>query len=105
MRWIPPPQNCFKANWDVALCADKKWMGIGVIVRDFMGFVCPAFSQTRVVCAEAVIAESMGVLSATEFCRDLGLQEVISKVKQKWWLMLSMIVSPSGVVTNKSLTI
>jgi ribonuclease HI len=52
-------------------------MGIGVVVRDFQGLVHAARSQTRNTHPEPVIAEAMGALKAIEFCRELGLQDII----------------------------
>ena len=36
-RWNPPTTSCFKCNVDVAVFAELKSVGIGVIVRDWHG--------------------------------------------------------------------
>jgi hypothetical protein len=50
--------------------------------------VCAAMSQTR----EPVIAESMGALCAVEFCRDLGLQEIILDGGDLYSLVVFMLL-------------
>lgn len=52
-------------------------MGIGVIVRDHLGMISVALSQTVEACPEPVIAEAMVALRAGKFCRDLGVQDTI----------------------------
>ena len=32
--WIPPLKNWYKANTDGSVFRDKKWSGVGVIIRD-----------------------------------------------------------------------
>jgi ribonuclease HI len=77
IKWTPPPNGCFKANWDIALNKQTKWMGIGVIIRDDQGLVSSALCQTKDAFPEPVTAEAMGALCAIELCKDLGLQDVI----------------------------
>lgn len=36
-QWLPPCDNCFKANSDGAFIEGKKQAGIGVIIRDYTG--------------------------------------------------------------------
>lgn len=76
IHWTPPP-NCFKANWDVALCKERSRMGIEIIMRDFKGLVYAALRKTMEIYTEAAIAEAMGALRAMEFCKEIGLQEVL----------------------------
>ncbi|XP_059454995.1 uncharacterized protein LOC132185207 [Corylus avellana] len=52
-------------------------MGIGVIIRDSQGLVSAALSFTREGFPEPTTAKSMGALCAVEFCRDLGMQNII----------------------------
>ena len=45
MRWLPPPEVCFKANFDASLFDGTNSVGIGVVVRDHLGCVIAALSQ------------------------------------------------------------
>jgi ribonuclease HI len=76
-RWQPPPRNMFKANWGVGVNPQRQQMGVGVIVRDDHGRVHAAVSKTLDTFQEPVHGESFAALQVVEFCRDLGLQEVI----------------------------
>lgn len=40
--WKKPPRGCYKVNWDVAIEAQKKQMGVGVIILDEQGRVAAA---------------------------------------------------------------
>ena len=44
-RWSPPPENCYKINFDAALFDHLGYAGIGVVVRDHRGEVMAALSQ------------------------------------------------------------
>ena len=46
-EWKSPPHGSYKANWDVALSLGQKSISIGMIVRDYKGYMCAAMSQTR----------------------------------------------------------
>jgi len=37
VRWSPPPNTCFKGNFDVALFDGSNCTGIGVVLRDSSG--------------------------------------------------------------------
>jgi ribonuclease HI len=67
----------FKANWDVGVNPQRQLMGVGVIVCDDHGRVHAAVSKTLDTFHEPVLGESFAALHAVEFCRDLGLREVI----------------------------
>jgi ribonuclease HI len=66
----------YKVNWDVAINSTLRIMGVGIIVRDHMGQVHAASSKTIHSVQEPVVAEAMGALLVTGFCRDLGIQEI-----------------------------
>ena len=85
IKWTPPPNGCFKANWDIALNRKTKWMGIGVIIRDDQGLVSSTLCQTKEGFLEPVTAEVMGTLCTIELCKDLGLQMLFWKGMQSRW--------------------
>jgi hypothetical protein len=41
-KWKNPPAGMYKENWDIAIDANMKCMGLGVIIRDDKGRVCAA---------------------------------------------------------------
>ena len=47
MKWIPPPVEWCKVNWDVAFQQDIGRLGVGVIVQDHNGRVLAASSFTK----------------------------------------------------------
>jgi ribonuclease HI len=52
-------------------------MGVGVVARDYRGDIIGALCRRLESCPDPVHAESMGAVMAAEFCRDLGLQDVV----------------------------
>jgi ribonuclease HI len=76
-HWCPPVQGIYKVNWDAALDSTNNRMGIGIIVRDYLGMVIAAKSYTMRFISEPVVAEALAALHAAEFSRDLGLPMVI----------------------------
>ncbi|XP_075669801.1 uncharacterized protein LOC142639525 [Castanea sativa] len=63
--WIPTPGNVFKVNVDAAICRSQKTIGVGVIIRDDMGWLEAAMSKK--------IYASLGVLEAEALVHELGL--------------------------------
>ena len=45
VRWSPPTENLYKANFDAALFDHLGFAGLGVVVRDCKGNVLAALSQ------------------------------------------------------------
>ena len=77
IRWTPPPVESYKANWDAAINLKEKKVGIGVIIRDYQGWVFAALSKTIQISLDPTMAEAAAALLAVEFSRDSGLQQVI----------------------------
>ena len=44
-RWIPPPPNYYKANFNAAIFDDVGRAGLGVIIRDSQGIAMVALAQ------------------------------------------------------------
>ena len=76
-KWGPPPFGKYKANWDIAIDKVNKCMGMGIIIRDYQGFVQAALCRNISSVRDPGSAEALGVLTAVEFCRDLGLLDII----------------------------
>jgi hypothetical protein len=76
-KWKEPQFGLFKAKWDVAICTERKCMGIGVIIRDEGGCVLAAQSKTIQVVYEPATGEALAALHAAKLCLDLGFYEII----------------------------
>ena len=44
MRWIPPPQDVYKLNYDAAVFKDPASSGFGAVIRNFFGEVMVAMT-------------------------------------------------------------
>ncbi|KAK9989613.1 hypothetical protein SO802_029852 [Lithocarpus litseifolius] len=76
-RWLAPPNESFKINFDGAVFKDKDRAGIGVIIRDSRGLVMGSMSQVVPLPQTIVELEALAALKALEFAADLGLFNVI----------------------------
>jgi hypothetical protein len=56
---------------------ERQCMGVGVLIRDYHGFVNAAISKKKNGVQDPTVAEAGGALLAAEFCRDLGFLDVI----------------------------
>jgi hypothetical protein len=76
-KWKNPPAGMYKVNWDIAIDANLKCMGLGVIIRDEKGRVFAASSKILESFQEPTFGEAMGARGAVEFSRELGLSEIV----------------------------
>ena len=44
-HWHPPPQDCFKTNYDEAMFNESDEAGLGVVIRNFEGQAMVALSK------------------------------------------------------------
>ena len=49
VRWSPPPETSYKANFDAAIFYGTSSVGIGVLFRDHSGSIIAALSQRIVL--------------------------------------------------------
>ena len=75
--WIPPPEYVFKINVDGAVFADKKVVGVGVIIRDEKGKLEAAMSKKIPVPLGPVEAEAVAYEQRLLFARDIGIHNFI----------------------------
>ncbi|XP_042980142.1 uncharacterized protein LOC122310312 [Carya illinoinensis] len=75
-KWSKPSQNNFKLNWDAAVKAKERRIGIGVIVRDYQGQVIGTVRAQRPLRGTPFDAEAYGLLTTVVFCKELGLQQI-----------------------------
>ncbi|KAF5481550.1 hypothetical protein F2P56_002191 [Juglans regia] len=76
-RWIAPPLDMFKANWDAAIDKINSWVGIGVIVRNSEGAVTASLCSSMDLIPDPLLGEAIAARRASSFCADLGFQHVI----------------------------
>ena len=71
-RWSPPPENCYKINFDAALFDHLGYAGIGVVVRDHRGEVMAALSQKIALPQSVALAEARAAHKAITFAQELS---------------------------------
>jgi ribonuclease HI len=76
-KWKSPPTGMYKVNWDIAIDANMKRMGLGIIIRDEKRRVAAALSKTLESFQEPTFGEAMGARGAIEFSRELGFSEIV----------------------------
>ncbi|XP_028113862.1 uncharacterized protein LOC114311893 [Camellia sinensis] len=77
IRWSPPAEGLFKANFDRACDVAEGFIGVGVVVRDHTGSVLAAMSAKRVLGMEVDCIEAFAALAAIHFALDLGLNNIV----------------------------
>nr|XP_023921584.1 uncharacterized protein LOC112033036 [Quercus suber] len=77
VRWYPPPNTCFKGNFDAALFDGLDCAGIGVVLRDSSGNVIAALSQWIDHTSSVELAEALAARRAVVLARELSLFDVI----------------------------
>jgi len=75
--WIPCLENVFKINVNGGVFADKKAVGVGVIIRDKKGRLEAAMSKKIHVPLGTVEAEDMAYEQGLVFARDIGIHNFI----------------------------
>jgi hypothetical protein len=76
-KWVPPPRNTVKINWDAAVDTAKKIIGMGFIARDEKGNFLAAVSKQERIEVEPVVAETLAALNAILWCQEQNFQDVI----------------------------
>ncbi|KAK9290017.1 hypothetical protein L1049_008180 [Liquidambar formosana] len=76
-RWKPQTVGIYKVNFDGALFANKKSVGLGVEVRDVEGQPIAAASKQMDGVFPPTQVEAMAMHFAMDFVADLGLKVVI----------------------------
>lgn len=77
VTWQPPPRGISKLNWDAAIAADRKLMGIGVIARDYEGRVLATQCLTKPYVRDSGVAEAMALRAAVVLMEQLGITQAI----------------------------
>ncbi|XP_041025315.1 uncharacterized protein LOC121265693 [Juglans microcarpa x Juglans regia] len=75
-KWRKPAEGIFKANFDAAIDAQKKLLGLGIIIRDWEGQIEAACSDQVQLVSDSAMAESLALRKTVQLCYDLGLNKV-----------------------------
>ncbi|OUZ99522.1 hypothetical protein BVC80_531g21 [Macleaya cordata] len=73
--WSPPPVGFFKINFDASYIINNDHIGIGLVLRDYMG-VCRGCKMIPSSSLSAEEAEGMAALEAVKWAEALQLQQV-----------------------------
>lgn len=66
-----------KTNWDVAVDAQAKRVGIGVVVRDSNGDMLACLCSSVGYLMKSIVAKALALRSAAILCSELGLSNVV----------------------------
>ncbi|KAK7851268.1 hypothetical protein CFP56_042495 [Quercus suber] len=77
VRWTPPPDTCYKLNFDAALLDGFNQVGLGAVCRDSQGHVLAALSQRVGPVKSVEMAEALAAKRAVVFARELSFFEVL----------------------------
>ena len=76
-KWLPPPSNWVKINFDRATFGDSSSAGLGAIIRNDMGLVMAAYTQPIPLPTTVEMVEVLAARSALCFAKDLNFNKVI----------------------------
>ena len=79
VRWSPPPEDCFKVNFDATYCEDSGLVGIGVVCQDNFGLVIAALYQNLGQVQLVEMAEALAARRAVVFAGEMSLFHIIVK--------------------------
>ena len=76
-RWVPPPANFVKINFDSAVFSKDNFSGVGVVIRDENGLVLGSCSKHLPQAYSAVEVEALAAATALALAEDLDMTRVI----------------------------
>ena len=76
-RWVPPPENRFKLNFDAAIFQEIHASGFGAIIRNERGKVMASFSARGPSAVDSEEAKLLACRRALEFAIDTGLMDIV----------------------------
>ena len=72
-KWIAPPPNTYKINYDGAISDEENKAGVGVVIRDCNGEVIASLNQQLDQAYQPVEVEAIAACRAVEFGNELGV--------------------------------
>lgn len=92
VKWEKPPELAMNTNWDAAIDAHHRRVGVGVVIRDSNGemlaCLCSKFDHTK----NPIIVEALALRRAAILCAELGFSDVILQ----WDSQLRVKAASSG---------
>ncbi|KAL0009992.1 hypothetical protein SO802_005100 [Lithocarpus litseifolius] len=76
-KWLPPPKDWVKANFDGAIFQGRDEAGIGIIIRNDHGLVMTTLTQVIPLPTSVEIVEVLAARRALIFASELGFDQVI----------------------------
>ena len=76
-KWLPPPTDWVKANFDEAIFQGCDEAGLGTIIRNDYGLVMAALTQVIPLPTSMVIVEVLVARKALIFALEIGFDHVI----------------------------
>lgn len=77
VHWIPPQCPTLKVNFDSAIFHNSQTVGIGVAIRDELGTVVGALSETIPLPHIVDVVEALACRRAVSFSKELRIKSVI----------------------------
>ena len=78
-KWIAPPWDKYKINYDAAISNAENKAGIGIVVRDYNGEVMASLIQQLEQAYQPMEVEAMAACKAVEFGSEIGVDCAIMK--------------------------
>ena len=76
-RWVPPPANLVKINFDDAVFSKENYSGVRAVIRDEKRLVLGLCKKRLPQAYSVVEVEAMVAATALAFANDLGVTRVI----------------------------
>lgn len=104
VKWFPPCPGFYKINCDTAIDSNKARVGIGIVIRDSIGFIMASSSQVIAAAFNAQVAEAMAIRRAIMFSNDCCLFPCVLEsdveVFVNWIKKGSHLDSAGGVILS-----
>jgi hypothetical protein len=71
-RWVPPPIDFVKINWDAAVSVQQGCIGLGCVARSSTRCFLVARFVVKKISVDPTMAEALAALYATIFGREMG---------------------------------
>ena len=77
VRWSPPTENLYKANFDATMFEYLGFAGLGVVIRDCRGNVLAALSQKIALPQSVEMAEALATKRAVQLAIEMSFLRVM----------------------------
>ncbi|KAK7853926.1 hypothetical protein CFP56_034095 [Quercus suber] len=82
-KWLPPPLNWVKINFDGATFSDSSSAGLEAIIQNDLGLVMATFTQQISLPTSVEMVEVLAAQDALCFAKDLGFNKIIMEGDSK----------------------